>query len=145
MYVSESTMPTTTERTRWTGGTEGASSRYFSSPQSAMTTLAFGVPLFVPCFSIALTTSMPSTTLPNTTCFPFSLEKESSRLVCEKNIGNKTKLLIKPGRRVKSGAHQSVEAVQMKNWDPLVLGPALAIDKIPTTEQWKHDELLQQV
>ena len=24
-----------------------------------------------------------------------------------------------------------VLAVQMKNWDPLVLGPALAIDKIP--------------
>lgn len=27
--------------------------------------------------------------------------------------------------------YQSVLEVQMKNWDPLVLGPALAIDKIP--------------
>lgn len=28
-------------------------------------------------------------------------------------------------------AHHSVLAVQMKNWEPFVLGPALAIDKIP--------------
>lgn len=61
---------------------------YLSSPLSAMTTLALGVPLFVPCFSIALTTLMPSTTLPNTTCFPFSLGKKKnfystkSRHVC---------------------------------------------------------------
>lgn len=27
--------------------------------------------------------------------------------------------------------YHSVLVVQMKNWDPLVLGPALAIDKIP--------------
>lgn len=27
--------------------------------------------------------------------------------------------------------YQSVLMVQMKNWDPLVLGPAFAIDKIP--------------
>lgn len=32
-------------------------------------------------------------------------------------------------------SYQSVLAVQMKNWDPLVLGPALAIDKIPTEQQ----------
>lgn len=27
--------------------------------------------------------------------------------------------------------HHSVLAVQMKNWEPLVLGPALAMDRIP--------------
>lgn len=27
--------------------------------------------------------------------------------------------------------HHSVLAVQMKNWEPFVLGPALAIDRIP--------------
>lgn len=27
--------------------------------------------------------------------------------------------------------HQSVLMVQMKNWEPLVLGPALAMDRIP--------------
>lgn len=26
----------------------------------------------------------------------------------------------------------------MKNWDPLVLGPALAIDKMPTMQQLKR-------
>lgn len=35
----------------------GATSHYFSSPQSAMTTLALGVPLLVPCFSIFSTMS----------------------------------------------------------------------------------------
>lgn len=30
--------------------------------------------------------------------------------------------------------YHSVLEVQMKNWDPLVLGPALAIDKIPTMQ-----------
>lgn len=55
---------------------ERQASDYLSSPLSAMTTLALGVPLFVPCFSTALTTLMPSTTLPNTTCFPFSLDKK---------------------------------------------------------------------
>lgn len=28
--------------------------------------------------------------------------------------------------------YHSVLAVQMKNWDPLLLGPALAMDKMPT-------------
>ena len=36
--------------------------------------------------------------------------------------------LMVVGQRV---AHQSVEAVQMKNWDPLVLGPEFAMDSVP--------------
>lgn len=30
------------------------------------------------------------------------------------------------------GTHQSVFMVQMKNWEPLVLGPAFAMDRTPT-------------
>merc|ERR1719422_621769 len=45
--------------------------RYQSSPQSSMTTFFEGVPLEEPTFSIFLTTSSyPSRTSPNTTCFP---------------------------------------------------------------------------
>jgi hypothetical protein len=41
-------------------------------PDEVMVTLDFGRPLSEPVFSIALTTSMPSTTSPNTTCLPSS-------------------------------------------------------------------------
>lgn len=30
-----------------------------------------------------------------------------------------------------ASAHHEVAAVQMKNWEPLVLGPALAMDRMP--------------
>lgn len=33
--------------------------------------------------------------------------------------------------RFRGRSYQGVWAVQMKNWDPLVLGPALAMDRIP--------------
>lgn len=49
-----------------------------SWPQSAMTVLHFGFPEEVPKDSIFLTMSIPSTTLPNTTCFPSSLQTKSS-------------------------------------------------------------------
>ena len=45
---------------------------HFTSPQSVITTLALVFPLPEPTFSIALTTSIPSTTVPNTTCLPSS-------------------------------------------------------------------------
>jgi len=41
-------------------------------PDEVMVTLDFGRPLSEPVFSIALTTSIPSTTSPNTTCLPSS-------------------------------------------------------------------------
>lgn len=69
-----------------------------SWPQSVMTIFLEGFPLLEPKLSIFFTTSIPSFTCPNTTCFPSS---------------------------------QSVFAVQMKNWDPFVLGPALAIERTP--------------
>ena len=53
-----------------------------------------------------LTTSMPSTTDPKTTCLP---------------------------------SNQAVSAVHKKNCDPLVLGPALAIDRIPAKHQDKQN------
>eukprot|EP00321_Phaeocystis_globosa_P004453 CAMPEP_0118809554 /NCGR_PEP_ID=MMETSP1162-20130426/354_1 /TAXON_ID=33656 /ORGANISM="Phaeocystis Sp, Strain CCMP2710" /LENGTH=83 /DNA_ID=CAMNT_0006738993 /DNA_START=133 /DNA_END=381 /DNA_ORIENTATION=- len=48
-------------------GSEGA-----ISPQSATTTFFDVSPLWLPTASIALTTSMPLTTLPKTTCLPSS-------------------------------------------------------------------------
>lgn len=32
---------------------------------------------------------------------------------------------------LRGGSYHCVLAVQMKNWEPLVLGPALAMDRIP--------------
>ena len=55
-------------------------------------------PLPEPTFSMAWTTSIPSTTWPKTTCLP---------------------------------SNQEVLTVQMKNWEPLVPGPALAMERIP--------------
>lgn len=69
-----------------------------SWPQLATTTGLDVRPEEDPTFSMALTTSIPSTTFPNTTCFPSS---------------------------------HSVFVVHMKNWDPFVPGPALAMDRIP--------------
>ena len=43
-----------------------------SCPLLTMTTLALGTPVAWPSASILRTTSIPSTTLPNTTCFPSS-------------------------------------------------------------------------
>merc|ERR1711924_94695 len=41
-----------------------------TSPQSLMTTVFEVFPLPLPTFSTFFTTSVPSTTFPNTTCFP---------------------------------------------------------------------------
>ncbi len=59
-------------------------------------TVCLGVPCPDPWASTFFTTSLPSETLPKTTCRPSS---------------------------------QEVSTVVMKNWLPLVLGPALAIDR----------------
>lgn len=45
---------------------------YFTSPQSAITTFWLVLPLDDPTASMAFTTSIPLTTLPNTTCLPSS-------------------------------------------------------------------------
>lgn len=37
--------------------------------------------------------------------------------------------------------YHSVLAVQMKNWDPLLLGPALAMDKMPTEEYLNESKI----
>merc|ERR1711924_58495 len=65
---------------------------------AATTTFLDVLPLCDPTASIFLTTSMPSVTDPNTTCFPSS---------------------------------QAVLTVQRKNWEPFVLGPAFAMERIP--------------
>jgi len=74
----------------------GLSSAGGSTPQLAITTGRMGLSRSsVICLSIVRTTSAPSTTSPNTVCFPF-------RWSCLLQV--------------------------MKNCDPFVLGPALAID-----------------
>merc|ERR1719272_2124975 len=67
-------------------------------PQSAMTTGAEVAPLPDPTFSILSTTSIPSTTCPNTTCLP---------------------------------SRWGVCPVQTKNCEPLVFGPAFAMERHP--------------
>ena len=70
-----------------------------SCPLSVMVTFFDGgVPFKASTFR---TTSMPSTTFPNTTCLPSS---------------------------------HDVLTVHMKNWDPFVSFPALAIDRIPVAQ-----------
>merc|ERR1719408_1126916 len=69
-----------------------------SWPQSAMTTGFAVLPDWEPTASTFFTTSMPSTTLPKTTCLPSS---------------------------------QSVFTVQRKNCEPLVPGPAFAMERTP--------------
>jgi len=63
-------------------------------PQSVTMTGSMGLLPSLGHFSTMRTTSMPDTTAPNTTCFPFRC---------------------------------GVSTVVIKNWLPLVLGPALAI------------------
>ena len=77
----------------------GAGAARGSSPDAVTTTSLTGLsPRAVGVLSIFLTTSIPSTMLPNTTCLPFS---------------------------------HGVAVVVMKNCDPLVLGPALAMERTP--------------
>lgn len=86
-----------------------------------MITLFLVWPVGEPTASILETTFIPSTTDPNTTCFPSSL------IYClfEKNL----KLYLQ--KKKNFIFYQVVLAVQIKNWDPFVLGPALAIERIP--------------
>ena len=85
-----------------------------------------GFPLSEPWLSIFLTTAMdsPPSTLPKTTCLPSSLPEKEER--GEKGVLKQTASL-----RGAIVAYQLVFAVQRKNWDPFVLGPALAMDRIP--------------
>eukprot|EP00409_Alexandrium_fundyense_P003343 CAMPEP_0185903476 /NCGR_PEP_ID=MMETSP0196C-20130402/2726_1 /TAXON_ID=2932 /ORGANISM="Alexandrium fundyense, Strain CCMP1719" /LENGTH=97 /DNA_ID=CAMNT_0028622539 /DNA_START=128 /DNA_END=421 /DNA_ORIENTATION=+ len=69
-----------------------------SCPQSATATGLDVLPDCEPTASILLTTSIPSVTIPKTTCLPSS---------------------------------QAVLTVQRKNWEPLVLGPAFAMERMP--------------
>lgn len=104
-----------------------------SSPLSTITTLLFGVPLCIPSASILYTTSIPDSTFPNTTCFPSSLLTKKFRNVwiyiyriChdlwKQELSEVHKMCI---------TYQLVVTVVMKNWEPLVPGPAFAIERSP--------------
>lgn len=142
-----------------------------SCPQSAMITLALGLPLWLPYDSIVSTSSIPSTTFPNTTCFPSSLPGHTSgqwpttyksqttqrwdqgrchycitnvfwwplpriQMVTWRMWLGKVSLGhnwsgLKNLQVLFKGSYHCVLTVQMKNWDPLVFGPAFAMDRIP--------------
>jgi hypothetical protein len=56
---------------------------YSTIPLEVIVTVCFGFPLSVPTASIRLTTSIPITTSPNTTCRPSSFENKLSSLTVE--------------------------------------------------------------
>lgn len=147
------------------GGTDATAGRekegvsIQSCPQSAMMTLALGLPLWLPYDSKVSISSIPSTTFPNTTCFPLSLPGHTSGSAANTGHTNDTTvgsvappllhykcLLMTSATRtdgrlknvvrffrvsLHEGSYHSVLTVQMKNWEPLVFGPALAMDRIP--------------
>ena len=116
-----------------------------SSPLSAMVILDLVEPERDPRASTARITSSPSSTSPNTTCFPSShgvltwhapeirrCRKEEEEEEEEEEEGGK--------KGDSSGAREQRDiptersgqrTVQMKNWEPLVSLPALAIDSTP--------------
>ena len=113
----------------------------YKAPQSAITTLALGLPISVPLNSIFLTTSMPLVTLPNT--FMFKQRQESNMYVRFRLLSSRIHyswcpLALNDKKQVNSGQrtvcfpfNQGVAAVQIKNWLPCVLGPALAMESVP--------------
>lgn len=105
----------------------GLSARSQSCPQFAMVILALVFPDWLPKDSIFLTTSMPSTTWPNTTCLPSSLRTEQGQLT---GAGEGT-LTQHSSRNPPCDPYHAVFSVQMKNCDPLVFGPALAMERMP--------------
>ena len=80
----------------------------FNSPLSDITTLRRGIPLLDPMDSMVFTTSIPSMTRPNATCFPSN-----------------------HGVFTYNSFPQLIRTVVMKNCDPLVSGPAFAMDSMP--------------
>lgn len=55
-------------------------------------------------------------------------------LIKRKTFGMDNNEIISPP------AYHSVFAVQMKNWDPFVLGPEFAIDRTPTKERERENQ-----
>ena len=80
-----------------------------------MVTFLLVLPDSLPTDSIFLITSIPSTICPKTTCLLSSLREMFSEYP---SVFSRI-------------THHAVLAVQMKNWDPLVLGPAFAMERIP--------------
>ena len=90
---------------------------YSSIPDEVTLTFFLGAPLSVPTVSISLTTFIPSTTLPKTTC-------RSSNLKSRDQGDDNTK--INEVERT-----HGVATVVMKNCDPFVFFPAFAIERMP--------------
>jgi len=86
-------------------------------PQLAMVTFARTDPEADPRFSTFLTTSYPSTTSPG----PIDLVNTQMKINSVKNAPNTTW----------APSSQEVTTVVMKNWEPLVFLPALAMERRP--------------
>lgn len=106
---------------------------YESCPQSAMVIFLLVLPSLEPQRSMASTTFIPSLTRPKTTCLPSNLpEKHQSELVSDVPKRRTSPKCRSPKLLLpQPTTHHSVLAVQMKNWEPFVLGPALAMDRMP--------------
>lgn len=98
-----------------------------------------------------LTTDMPSVTRPNTTCLPSAgghraLDQQQACESCPPTSAHQTALApaarcatadagprraAAPTKGCRGSPSQGQGAVVMKNWEPLVPGPALAMDSSP--------------
>ena len=83
-----------------------------------MVTFFDGRPLAVPAASISFTISMPSTTLPKTTCLPSSHDVTTVVMKNYRNTG-----------WLNGGARE--RATGVRTCEPLVLGPAFAMESRP--------------
>jgi len=101
-----------------------------SSPLSAITTFFSGLsPGRVFTFSILVTMSMPSNTSPNTTCLPSSHLRQGKLAWCSRWLAYRS--LFQDDKSIREGIAHDVTMVVMKNWEPLVSFPALAMDNRP--------------
>lgn len=98
-----------------------------------MVMVARGLPKSVPLPSILRTTSIPFVTFPNTVCFPFNHGVAAVQM--KTGMSRLAKFFVRSRSQVRIYLDLESEyiCVNRKNlhWDPLVLGPALAMDKVP--------------
>ena len=89
-----------------------------------MRTVFWVLPPAEPSFSTALTVSMPSTTSPNTTCLPSSHDVTTVVMkTCTPGHRQRTcQPIDTPGRGEAGGG---------RTWEPLVFGPAFAMESRP--------------
>ena len=91
---------------------------YQTVPLAVILTVFFGVPEELPKASIVFTKSIFSTTSP------------TQKIYCQTDPSALKEITTVP-KTTWAPSNQEVTTVVIKNWDPLVFLPALAIDRIP--------------